>query len=43
MDHNSVISHYGRLDRRFRQELDEMTDEWGVRVENAETHEVNTQ
>lgn len=43
MDHNSVISHYGRIDRRFRQELDEVTDEWGVRVENAETHEVNAQ
>lgn len=42
VDYKDVGSNYGSLDRRYRQDLEEVTQEWGVRVEQVDVRNVDS-
>ncbi|WP_018257858.1 SPFH domain-containing protein [Halomicrobium katesii] len=41
MELDDTLNKRGEINSRIRQELDEPTDEWGIRVESVEVREVN--
>ncbi|MFB6138188.1 MAG: paraslipin, partial [Halobacteriaceae archaeon] len=41
MELDDTLNKRGEINARIRKELDEPTDEWGVRVESVEVREVN--